>query len=266
MLMYMHYFFIHYSSDLKSVAVGGLPTSRKLARTFGDRARLVVLIGAAMLSTAACKSRLDDRISDAFALGRRPTESKKQRIEALAHDDDRDIRATALVVMDSVDHVRAKKIAAEALQDPDGLIRAAAVMVLGREPDTEMIHVLAALAIVDPMWQVRARAIDAIGAADDPKALESIAQAVSDPVRHVRRAALEVGVERPGLLPTEAVTSLLKGDPDWENRVQAALVLGGSTDPAAYPALEAAVEDSNEFVRAAASRGLRRLAEAGVDR
>lgn len=220
------------------------------------------LIPSALL--AGCQAGIDDRISRAYSLGRHPTEANKNRIEALLGDKERDVRATALVVMGSIDRDRARGMALSSLADPDGSVRAAAVGLCVDTVDAEMIHLLSARANDDPVWQVRARAIQAIASSDDPVARRALVRALSDPVRHVRRTALRAGVDHPGLLPVDLLASLIASDKDWENRVEAVLALGASKDSAAYAGLDAAATDPNEFVRATAAGQRRELERAGV--
>jgi len=226
--------------------------------------KAIAISGLVMSVFVGCQSGIHDRISRIYALGRHPSEANKNRIEALLHDRDRDVRATAIVVMKAVDPDRAQRMAATALQDPDGLVRASAVSLCGS--DAETMRTLAALAVSDPAWQVRTRALDAIASSEDPAVREAFAQSLLDSVRHVRRSALRAAAEHPGLIPADRISDLVVADPDWENRVEAAGALGASKDPAAYVGLDAAVKDPNEFVRAAAARQRRALEAAGVAR
>jgi HEAT repeat protein len=226
--------------------------------------KVVVVGGLAMVLFAGCETGIDDRIGRVYALGRHPSEKNKNRIEALLRDRDRDVRATAIVVMKSIDQYRARRMAVTALQDPDGLVRASAVSLCGA--DEETMRSLAALAVADPVWQVRTRSLDAIAASEDPVVREAFARSLSDSVRHVRRSALRAAIDHPGLIPADRLSELVVSDPDWENRVDAASALGASKDPAAYAGLDAAVADPNEFVRATAARQRRALEAAGVAR
>ena len=228
--------------------------------------KAVMVGGHVLLLITSCAQGLDQRIDRAYRLARNPTAGNKNRIEALLKDGDRDLRATALVLMETIDKQRARRMAADALQDPDGLVRAAAVSVVGADADAETLPVLIALMSDDPVWQVRARVLETIVPPDDPAQREKFANALSDPVRHVRRAALRAGAAHPGLLPADRLAELVVSDPDWENRVEAAHALGVSKDPAAYPALDAARKDPNEFVRASAAGEQKALQAAGVVR
>jgi HEAT repeat protein len=226
--------------------------------------KVVAFSGLAMSAFAGCGAGIDDRISRVYAMGRRPSEANKNRIEALLRDPDRDVRATAIVVMKEIDLERARRMAVTALQDSDGLVRASAVSLCGT--DDETTRALAALAVSDPVWQVRTRALDMIASSEDPAVREAFTTALSDSVRHVRRSALRAAAEHPGLIPVAGLSDLVVSDPDWENRVEAAAALGASKDPAAYVGLDAAVSDANEFVRAAAWRQRRSLEIAAVAR
>ena len=228
----------------------------------------VAFVVAALVMLAGCKAGLDDRIRRVHALSRNPTPANKARIEAMAHDGDRDVRATALVVLAGVDHELARQVAGPALDDPDGLVRAAAVPICGEGADDDMIRRLAAMAVSDPAWQVRAGALTATVPSDDPAVYEAHALGLVDRSAEVRQAALASGLVRPGLLPTERVVDLVSSDPDpdWENRVEAVRALGASEDRGAYAGLDAALSDPNEFVRATAARERRTLERAGVAR
>ena len=228
--------------------------------------KAVMVSGLVLSLITGCAQGLDQRIDRAYRLARNPTAGNKNRIEALLKDGDRDLRATALVLMETIDTERARRMAADALGDPDGLVRAAAVSVVGADADATTLPVLIALASDDPVWQVRARVLETIVPSDDPALKEKFANALSDPIWRVRRAALRAGVGHPGLLPADRLAELVVSDPDWENRVEAAHGLGASKDPAAYPALDAALKDSNEFVRASAAGEKKALQAAGVVR
>ncbi len=222
-----------------------------------------LLLAAGFSISTGCRQGLDARIDRAYRLSRRPTDGNKAQIEALLLDPDRDMRSSALVVMESIDPGRAKQMASRCLQDPDGLVRAAAVTILATKLDPETVTSLVALAGDDPVWQVRSRAIEALTFVDDPAVSDRFEKSLSDAVRYVRRAALRAGVARPGILSGERLADLVANDPDWENRVEAARALGASKDPSAEPALVSAMSDPNEFVRLTAGRE-RRVLLAGV--
>jgi hypothetical protein len=261
--MHMNTLFIDYSTTLEVVSSGGSPTLRKLAK-----AVLPVLLAAL---AGGCGHDVDARIRALYNEQRRIDDRSKGRIEAALGDPDRDVRATALVVMRGIDAERAAKMADRALDDTDALVRGAAVRVLGdridpANPDPGLAKRLAREAAGDPAWQVRAAALDALAGVDDPAAVEAFGRALDDSVRHVRRIALEVAARRQGLGQVERIGRLASADPDWENRVLAAEALGSVTEAQAYEGLDAARHDPNEFVRAAAARSLREIERAGVAR
>ena len=255
----MQHSFYGYRMDLKAVAFGGLPTKPTTTRRSRQPFGTIICVGLAACFLQGCTPDVGDRIARAHALARHPSPRKLDRIEALLGDRDRDLRATALVIMDSLDAERAKRMAAAALEDPDGLVRAAAVSIAGRSAEPNTVQILISLAGDDPVWQVRSRALQALAGFDDPAVREPFARALGDSVRQVRKTALRAGVEHPGLLPIDRLSEIVVSDLDWENRADAARALGVSNDPAARAALDAAVADPNEFVRAVASRERRKL-------
>jgi HEAT repeat protein len=233
----------------------------------GRRSIAVAFLMIPMLcALCGCGRGIEGRISRAYALGRRPSEANKARIEALLRDEDRDVRATALVVMGSVDRERGSRLAVGALKDPDGFVRATAVTLCAEGAEADTIRTITGLATDDPVWQVRTRALEALASSEDPAVREAFIRALSDSVRHVRRAAVRAGIAHPGLLPVDLLNTLVVSDTDWENRVEASTALGTSKEPAAYVGLDAAVVDPNEFVRMTAARERRALERAGVPR
>src|SRR5262245_19276532 len=112
-MIFMHMLFLFgtYSEAMKAVEMSGSRTLPKFART------LSVLLGMTLL--AGCREGVDGRIRRAHELARRPTPANKDRIEALLKDSDRDVRATAIVLMERLDGERAKRMAQSALSDPD---------------------------------------------------------------------------------------------------------------------------------------------------
>jgi hypothetical protein len=266
-------FFMHildrygaYSMTLKDVPIGGAQTAPTTARSSprSPVSGAALVLAAAVL--AGCNGGSEGGVRRAYELARDPTEPNKNHIERLLADADRDVRAAALVVMEPIDPVRATKMAGVAIDDPDGFVRRAAVAILGAgaASDPALVRRLATHAGGDSDWQVRRQALEAIAVVDDPVVSEAFSRALSDSVRHVRRAALMAAAARPGLLPVDRVCALVADDSDWENRVEAAQILGASKDPAAYPCLDGAIHDPNEFVRAAATAGRTALARAGV--
>ncbi|HUC42830.1 MAG TPA: HEAT repeat domain-containing protein [Candidatus Sulfotelmatobacter sp.] len=218
------------------------------------------------LAAVACSRGPEQRIRSLHAAGRAPSSAGKRSVARALGDPDRDVRANALVVMNSIDAAAAISMARSAAADPDAVVRATAVRVLAGATDPDTFHRLVELATSDPAWQVRAGAIDVIAASDDPAVDVALQAALQDHVRRVRRRALAAGLARAAPWPVDALVGLLADEPDWENRSAAVRLLGRSKDPAAFAALDAAVRDPNEFVRASATAGLQELKTDGVVR
>ena len=218
------------------------------------------------LAAVACSRGPEQRIRSLHAAGRAPSSAGKRSVARALGDPDRDVRANALVVMNSIDAAAAISMARSAAADPDAVVRATAVRVLAGATDPDTFHRLVELATSDPAWQVRAGAIDVIAASDDPAVDAELQAALQDHVRRVRRRALAAGLARAAPWPVDALVGLLADEPDWENRSAAVRLLGRSKDPAAFAALDAAVRDPNEFVRASATAGLQELKTDGVVR
>jgi HEAT repeat protein len=251
---------------LELVSSGGPPTRRKGVRSSPHGVFRIVTVALAVAAIAGCARGSENRIRRLYALGRHPSASNRDRIAAFLEDPDRDVRASALVVLESVDAPRAVELARRALDDPDGLVRAAAVRVVGARPDPTLAGKLSALVVDDPVWQVRARAIEALAPADDPAVRDAYARAIGDSVKHVRRAALRGLAGHPGLVPAAALIEAAEGDSDWGNRVAALDALGESASPDAWDAVDKSAQDPNEFVRAAAAGASRALRAAAVPR
>src|SRR5215470_11686416 len=111
-----------------------------------------------------CSSGMESRIDRVSALGRKPTEPNLNRLATMADDPDRDVRANVILVLNSADSARARKLARRAIEDRDGVVRGVAVEVLAPEVagDPALAHTVATMATQDAVWQVRRRALDAI--------------------------------------------------------------------------------------------------------
>ena len=224
----------------------------------------VVLFGIA--SFCGCKETPEARIAELRQMARRPGAAEIRRIEGALSDTNQDVRATALSLMTAIDPDRATAAARSALDDGDGVVRATAVRVLAPHADDELIARFAALGSTDPVWQVRSAALAALSQAEGDPVRAVFERGLADRNHEVRRAALSAGAARQGLLTTPAVAQVLAKDEDWENRVLAAEILGGSSDPEAYAPLDEAALDPHEFVRAAAVRARQVLVRSGAAR
>ena len=252
---------------MKAVPIDGQPTAPTAARSPYLAGLAAALAVAITIASSACGSGTEGRVRRLYDLGRRPTEPNKAKIEGMAQDPEADVRGTALVVLDSVDHARAAHLVDRALGDPEGSVRAAAAKIAGADVASrpELVGRLAGLAGDDPDWQVRRQALAGLAKSEDPAAMAAFGRALSDSVHLVRRTALEAGAARQGLLPLDKVAELVAKDPDWENRVAAAAVLGAQADGDGYAALDVAATDPNEFVRAAAVAARRDMQKRGVE-
>ncbi len=185
-------------------------------------------------------------------------------------DKDPGVRATAVVTLASSAPDMGLQAARSLLGDPDPSVRAASARILGESGDPSLVGVLAR-AFEDPDWQVRQQAVASAASLGGAAASSALLAALTDPVGVVRLAAVR-GLGRLGGkgegegegLPDLA--RLILEDEDWEVRVEAAKALGASARPEAYPALDTALSDASEFVRAEAWRALDALRRAGVAR
>jgi len=224
----------------------------------------VVLVGIA--SFGGCKESPEARIAELRAMARKPGTAEIRRVEGALSDGSADVRATSLTLMEQIDPARAAAAARRALDDGEGVVRATAVRILAPHPDDPLIVRFTSLGSSDPVWQVRSAALAALAPVEGEPVRAVFEQALADANREVRRAALTAGSARPGLLTTAAVAQVLAKDEDWENRVLAAEILGGSSDPEAFAPLDEAVLDPHEFVRAAATRARQALVRSGAAR
>lgn len=223
----------------------------------GRRITLCLLLIPLVFVIPGCKEDRNERISSIYALKADPTVENVEQIRALSADPDRDVRATALNALVVLRVDDAPGLARAGLEDEDGFVRATAAKLLGdldSAPDTPR---LAALLRADSDPIVRLRAAEALARIGGETAVAGLAQGLSDPMDDVRLAATR-GLREldPGFAKPELARLLLE-DPHYEIRVQAARALGLTGDPEMRSLLEAALEDPNEFVRAAAANALR---------
>jgi hypothetical protein len=216
-----------------------------------------LLLIALVLIIPGCKEDRNERISSIYALKDDPTAENVEQIRVMWADPDRDVRATALNALVVLRVDDAQDLARAGLEDEDGFVRATAAKLLGDlENGTDAERLVTVLrADSDPI--VRLRAAEALARIGGETAVAGLAQGLSDPMDDVRLAATR-GLREldPGYAKPELARLLLE-DPHYEIRVQAARALGLTGDPEMRPLLEAALQDPNEFVRAAAANALR---------
>ncbi|HXV77074.1 MAG TPA: HEAT repeat domain-containing protein [Candidatus Polarisedimenticolaceae bacterium] len=210
-----------------------------------------------LLLLVACQENRNEKISAIYDLKAQPTTENVERIRELLAAPDRDVRATALNALVTLGVDDARELALRHLADEDGFVRATAAKLVGDVGGSEDAAVLVARLTQDSDPVVRLRAAEALTRVGGDEAVDGLGRGLSDPIDDVRLAcARGVREMNPGAAIPQLARLLLE-DPNYEIRVQAARALGGTGDPDVRPLLEAALEDKNEFVRAAAANALR---------
>lgn len=218
---------------------------------------LALLLISVILVIPGCTEDRNERISSIYTLKGDPTPENVDQIRLLWADPDRDVRATALNALVGLRVDDAADLAREALADEDGFVRATAAKLMGDLDSRSDTERLVAMLRADSDPVVRLRAAEALSRIGGEVAVAGLAQGLSDPMDDVRLAATR-GLRKldPGFAKPQLARLLLE-DPHYEIRVQAARALGLTGDPEIRSLLEAALEDPNEFVRAAAANALR---------
>lgn len=204
----------------------------------------------------ACEAPPAERRSAIHRLRADPTEQNVRKIRSLLHDPDRDVRATALNVLVGLAVPDAVALAQGALSDEDGFVRAAAAKLLGDTGEATLTDALAETLAGDTEPIVRRRAAEALGRTGGERATATLAASLSDPIEGVRLACIQGLVRLGPAAAREGLTRLVGQDPAWEVRAEAAGALGSIDDPEVVAALEAALEDPNESVHAAAAQAI----------
>jgi HEAT repeat protein len=217
----------------------------------------VFLASACLLSLAACTPSAEQRLAAIHELQARPTPRNLERLRVLATDADRDVRASALDALATCRAPDAAEVGLAALQDDDAMVRATAARLLGELGQPEHAAVLAQSLVGDRAPRVRQRAAESLTRLGGESAVAALLVGLEDEAAEVRLAAVR-GLR--DLDPASGVSILSRRvveDPAWEVRVQAARALGEAGDPEVLAALQAALEDPNEHVRAAAAAAVR---------
>ena len=235
------------------------PRSREASRvSLEARARVLALL-LFLGSLPGCSDTPASRSAQIQAWGRRGETRNAERIARSVSDPDRDVRIAALQALASIRAAEAEASALTALADKDPQVRAAAVGCLAQLGAWARLPEISELFASDPAAGVRGQCVVFVQKSGADAADELLATAVRDPDRAVRILAVR-GLE--GVDPLFAIDPLAGAvlqDSDWEVRAEAARVLGAARRRDAAPALEAALSDPNEFVRAAASAALKQL-------
>ncbi len=211
----------------------------------------------ALCLTAGCSTDSDERRISIYGLRSAPTADNVQRIRGWLDDPDRDVRATALNALVGLGVEDSLALARRALDDEDGFVRATAAKLLGDLGDETQAAALGQVLTLDPDPTARQRAAESLERIGGPVAIKALTRGLRDPMERVRKAAVQ-GVS--GLDASQArveLERLLREDAVWEIRAEAAYALGLTGHPEALPGLEAALQDPNEFVRAAAANAMR---------
>jgi len=221
------------------------------------RRRAVFLALTLCLLTLHCEPGSDERRAVIYTLKAEPTEEHLLEIRDLLSDTDRDVRATALNALVGLGVPDAADLAVRGLDDPDGFVRATAAKLVADVGDPGLADVLVGPLLEDPDPIARQRAAEALARFGGPAALDALNRALADPMERVRRAAVSGLIDLDPAHAVDELARLLREDPAWEIRAQAAHALGLTGDPAVLPDLEAGLGDANEFVRSAVTNAIK---------
>jgi HEAT repeat protein len=250
---------------IKSVALNpGAPSRIWQALEHGEKVDCMECIPAveALLYDANAKNReiaawwLRRRIFGVFG----PGEAYERVVNNLANHTDPVIRArSAEALGEFLSFAGEQPLATAMTKDSAAMVRAAAARGLDRLNSTGPNNELS-LALSDKDETVRYAALTAATHVHGFTDVASVAKLVGDSSALVRRhAASALGAMR----ATDSVTALIaltsSQETDAQTRAEAAHSLGLIGDPAAKPALTAAQNDPDQFVRDAAAIALRRM-------
>jgi HEAT repeat protein len=230
---------------------------RSVEKKYEGFRRFLLIPALACLLAVHCGTRPEERRLSIYDLKSEPTEQNVQRIRALFDDPDRDVRATALNALVGLGVDDAEALALAALDDPDGFVRATAAKLLGDLGNAANVEALATVLLSDPDPVARQRAAESLAVLRGDDAVRALARGLGDPMEGVRRAAVRGLTELDPGYARDDLVRLLHEDAVWEVRAEAAHALGLTGDPAVVEALQAALDDPNEFVRSAVSNALR---------
>ena len=232
--------------------------SHMFSKTIGLKKRIfflpILVIGVFFFG---CEKPTDEKIADIYQLRMNPTPENLATLRELLEEENRDLRVTALNSIVTLGVDDAADLAVAALEDEDAFVRATAAKLVGDQDDPALSGFLARVLREDSDALVRKRACQALARIAGDEAGPALIAALRDPDARVRLEAIN-GAKRvaPGQGSARLV-ELLANDPMWEVRVRAASALSLAGDPAAGEALQAALSDPVEFVRAAAAKALK---------
>jgi twitching motility protein PilT len=136
----------------------------------------------------------------------------------LLHDEDADVRSSAIVVASAFEDVRVVPATIELLKDPDWWLRISAADTLGKLKDPRAVDpLMAALADPDTKWA----AIEALGRIGDPRALPALGKMLSDPAPDVRIEIIQALKNFNHPQVKNALMSMAQQDPNRAVRTRA---------------------------------------------
>lgn len=230
------------------------------------REATATLVAAALTATVSCQGEPTRRVEAIYDLAATASPESAEKIRGYLDDPDRDVRATAVFQLAGLDPDGAKEAVVAALADADGFVRATAVRCAADYGDPSLVPRLAGLLADDPDWHVRRRAADALAAIGGGAAAGALLVGLDDPVKEVRLASVKAAASVDPVPAVPRLVVLVVEDPEWEVRVHSAGALGKAGLEAGLEPLATAMQDENEFVRAAATRARAEVERAVSDR
>lgn len=226
---------------------------------FRLRAAWCLLTVTVIAVLAGCEDTPDERRAKIYERARQGDASDIAWIREQLLDPRADVRATALFQLVASEAADAEALATSAAADEDSLVRKIAAKCLGDLGRSSSVPTLADLVLEDSDPRVRRAAAEALLEIGGPGAIAPLLQALEDPIKEVRLAAIRGVVRRAPDQAVESLASALLDDPEWEVRVQAAAGLGRSGRADMVAILNQAANDPNEFVRASVRKALQEL-------
>ena len=207
-----------------------------------------------MGTVVGCQETVEQRRGSIYRMRQEP--GGETAIRGMLGDPNGDVRATALNVLVGMKPPDAFDLALDALDDDSGFVRSIAAKLLGDVGNPAAVEALSQRLLSDTDPWVRNRSAEALTRLGGADAASALGQGLNDPIQSVRLAAVRgVRLLDPAGYPA-ALSRMVLQDSVWEVRAQAARALGESADPEVIPVLQRALEDPNEFVRAAAVHAL----------